>query len=151
MIAGLDSNVLCYCLDPAYPEHGRLKGLLLGLSPEKRVAVNPTVIHEAYHALVFGQKWVPGEARRRLGLVLRHPYIEFFNQTKRASMTGLALASKHGLGGRDSLILASFVTNNVPAFLTRDEELLRLGRVAWRENRLSIKDPLGPGAEGSSS
>lgn len=56
MITGLDSNVLCYCLDPAYAEHGRLKYLLIDLSSENRAAVNPTVIHEAYHALVFGQK-----------------------------------------------------------------------------------------------
>jgi predicted nucleic acid-binding protein len=142
LITGLDSNILCYCLDPAYAEHGRLKGLLVGLSPENRVAVNPTVIHETYHALVFGQKWVPGEARRRLGMVLRHPHIEFSNQTKRVCEVGLALASNHGLGGRDSLILANFLTSKVPVMLTRDYELLSLKEIAWRDFRLKIKDPL---------
>lgn len=142
MITGLDSNVICYCLDPAYSEHERLKGLLLQLSPDNRAAVNPTVIHEAYHALVFGQKWVPGEARRRLGMVLRHPYIEFFNQTKRVCEAGLALASRHGLGGRDSLILAAFLVNRVPVVLTRDHELLSLKEIAWRDRRLNIRDPM---------
>jgi len=142
LITGLDSNVICHCLDPAYAEHGKLKGLLLSLSPENRAAVNPTVIHEAYHALVFGQKWVPGEARRRLGMVLRHPYIEFFNQTKRVCELGLALASKHGLGGRDSLILASFLANKVPMILTRDNELPSLKEIAWRDHCLKIRDPM---------
>lgn len=142
MTAGLDSNVLCYCLDPAYPEHGRLRGLLMGLSSEERAAVSPTVIHEAYHALGFGQKWVPAEARRRLGMVIRHPHVEFCIQTKRVSETGLALASRHGLCGRDSLILAGFLANKVPVVLTRDEELLSLRRVTWREQRLRIEDPI---------
>ncbi len=143
MITGLDSNVLCYCLDPAYAEHGRLKNLLIDLSSENRAAVNPTVIHEAYHALVFGQKWVPAEARRRLGMVLRHPYIEFYNQTRRVSEIALALASRHGLGGRDSLIIANFLAYKVPIVLTGDRALLALGEIAWREATLKLRGPFG--------
>ncbi len=45
MVAGLDTNILCYALDPAYPEHSKLKGLLLELSPDNRLALNPTIIH----------------------------------------------------------------------------------------------------------
>ncbi|MCD6443910.1 hypothetical protein J7L70_02765 [Candidatus Bathyarchaeota archaeon] len=92
MLVGLDTNILCYSLDPAYPEHERLKGLLLNLSPEHRVAVNPTILHETYHTLVYGQKWVPSEAKRRLQMIIRHPYVLFFNQTKRTCIVGLNLA-----------------------------------------------------------
>ena len=42
MITGVDTNILCYALDPAYPEHEKLKNLLIRLSPENRVAINPT-------------------------------------------------------------------------------------------------------------
>ena len=65
MTAGLDTNIICYSLDDAYPEHEKLKNLLLDLSPENKVAVNPTVIHEAYHVLVFTQKWLAARSRRR--------------------------------------------------------------------------------------
>ncbi|KPV63596.1 MAG: hypothetical protein AOA66_0728 [Candidatus Bathyarchaeota archaeon BA2] len=56
LTVGLDTNILCYCLDPAFPEHGKLKDLLLNLSSDNRVAINPTILHETYHTLVFGQK-----------------------------------------------------------------------------------------------
>ena len=59
MIVGLDSNVLCYALDPAYAEHEQVRDLLLNLSPENSVALNPTVLHEAYHVLVFYLQWFP--------------------------------------------------------------------------------------------
>jgi hypothetical protein len=56
-----------------------VKDLLLSLSPKRTVAINPTVIHEAYHTLVYGQKFTRAEASSRLGLVLKHPYIIFLN------------------------------------------------------------------------
>jgi hypothetical protein len=31
-LIGLDTNILCYALDPAYPEHEKLKNLLFNLS-----------------------------------------------------------------------------------------------------------------------
>jgi predicted nucleic acid-binding protein len=46
MIIGLDTNILCYALDPAYPEHEKLKDLLFNLSTENRLALNPTIIQE---------------------------------------------------------------------------------------------------------
>lgn len=142
MLVGLDTNILCYSLDPAYPEHERLKGLLLNLSPEHRVAVNPTILHETYHTLVYGQKWVPSEAKRRLQMIIRHPYVLFFNQTKRTCIVGLNLAVKHGLGGRDALIIANFIVNKVPIIYTRDKELLALNKISWGNWALKFIDPL---------
>jgi predicted nucleic acid-binding protein len=141
-LSGMDSNVLCNCLDPAYPEHERLKGILLDLGPGNRVAVNPTVVHESYHALVFGQKLVRSEARRRLLLVLRHPYVEFVNQTRRVSEAALKIAVDYGIGGRDALILASFLLNKIPVLLTRDRDLLSLTEVKWHDWKIAIVDPL---------
>jgi len=142
LLVGLDTNILCYSLDPAYPEHERLKGLLLNLSPEHRVAVNPTILHETYHTLVYGQKWVPSEAKRRLQMIIRHPYVLFFNQTKRTCIVGLNLAVKHGLGGRDALIIANFIVNKVPIIYTRDKELLALNKISWGNWALKFIDPL---------
>jgi len=99
MLTGLDTNILCYALDPAYPEHKKLKNLLTNLSQENVVAINPTVLHETYHTLVFSQKWVPSEARKRLKMLLTHPYVEFFSQTKKTSTVALNLAVQYKLGG----------------------------------------------------
>jgi len=142
LIVGLDTNILCYALDPAYLEHVKVENLLLNLSPENRVAINPTVLHETYHALVFSQKWVPSEARRRLQMLLRHPYIEFLNQTKRVCIIGLNLAEKYGLGGRDALIIANFISNKIPIMYTHDNEILSLGEIRWREWVLRFIDPI---------
>jgi len=142
LIIGVDSNVLCYALDPAYPEHHKLNGLLLGLSTQNMLAVNPTVIHEAYHALVFGQKWLPEEGRLRLGLLLKHPFILFYSQTKRTCIVALNIANKYGCGGRDSLILANFLLNKIPIVYSHDDELLKLKKVSWKESSVELKDPL---------
>jgi len=142
MIAGLDTNILCYALDRAYPEHEKLKNLLIALSQENSVAINPTTLHETYHALVFGQKWVPSEARRRLKILLKHPYIEFFSQTKKTSVTALDLSVQHKLGGRDALIIANFLANKVSIIYTHDQELLTLQKLSWKNFHLTFKDPL---------
>jgi len=142
MIVGLDTNILCYSLDPAYPEHARLKNLLITLSPENLVAINPTILHETYHTLVFGQKWIPDEARRRLRMLLQHPYVQFFNQTKKTCAIALNLGVEHELGGRDALIIANFVTNKVSTLYTHDQDLLAFGKISWRDFHLVFKDPL---------
>lgn len=142
MLAGLDTNILCYALDPAYPEHKKLRSLLVNLSQENAAAINPTVLHETYHTLVFSQKWVPGEARRRLRMLLMHPYVEFFSQTKKTLTVALNLAVQYRLGGRDALVIASFLSNRVPILYTRDRELLALQKVSWRSFAMLIKDPL---------
>ena len=92
MIVGLDTNILCYTLDPVYPEHEKVKHILLTLSTEDRIALNPTVLHEAYHTLVYYLEWTPEETRKRLTALLKHPYIEFYNQTKKTSIIALNLA-----------------------------------------------------------
>jgi len=65
MTVGLDANIICYALDDAYPEHEKLKCLLLDLSPENKNALNPTTIHEAYHTHVLTRNG-PGRIYRNL-------------------------------------------------------------------------------------
>jgi len=142
LIVGLDTNILCYALDPAYSEHLKVREILLKLSPDNRVAINPTVLHETYHTLVFGQKWVPLEARRRLQMLLRHPYIEFLNQTKRTCIISLNLAEKYGLGGRDALIIANFISNKISKMYTHESEILSLSTIRWRKWILKFIDPI---------
>ena len=142
MIVGLDANIICYALDDAYPEHGKLKGLLFDLSPENKIALNPTIIHETYHTLVFSQKWTPEESANALKVLLKNPYMEFFNQTIKTSTIALNLSVKHNLGGRDALITANYVANKIPTLYTHDKQLLKLQKITWKNTNLTYKDPL---------
>jgi len=138
----LDTNILCYALDPLYPEHSKLRDLLLNLSQDFTVAVNPTVIHETYHTLVFRQKWLPEDAGKRLTMLMKHPFVEFYNQTKTVSLIGLRLAESHRLGGRDALVIANYIANKTPTLYTHDADLLELGEITWKGFKMMIMDPL---------
>jgi len=142
VIIGLDTNILCYALDKSYPENEKVKDLLTALSPENMVALNPTVLHEAYHTLVYYLEWTSEEAARRLSTMLRHPYIEFYNQTQKTSLIALNLAVKHNLDGRDALIAANYIANKTPIIYTHDKTLLKLQKITWKNTNLTIKDPL---------
>lgn len=144
MITALDTNILCYSLDKTYPENERLKELLIKLNTENRIALNPTVLHEAYHTLVFYLEWTPDEAAKRLSWILRHPYIEYYNQTQKTSLIALNIAVKYGLGGRDALIIANYIANKISIFHTHDKKLLKLQKITWKSNYLKIEDPLNP-------
>jgi predicted nucleic acid-binding protein len=147
VITGLDTNILCYALDKSYPENQKVKGLLTTLSPENIVAINPTVLPEAYHTLVYYLEWVPEEAARRLSWMLRHPYIKFYNQTQKTSLIALNLAVKHNLDGRDALIAANYIANKTPTIYTHDKELLKLQKITWKNTSITLKDPITEAAE----
>ena len=114
MIIGLETNILCYIFDPAYSEHEKVKHLLFTLSPENFVALNPTVLHEAHHTLVYYLEWIPEEAAKRLAALLRHPFIEFCSQTRKTSLIALNISVKYDMGGRDALIAANYIANKIP-------------------------------------
>lgn len=142
MVVGIDTNILCYALDPAFPEHRSVASLLVGASPDSQVAIGPTVVHETYHTLVYDQKWQREDAKTRLALVLKHPSVKFYNQTKSVSSLGLDLATKYKLGGRDSLVLACFLANGVSKIYSHDSHLVMLGEVGWKALMTKVVDPL---------
>jgi predicted nucleic acid-binding protein len=144
MIVGLDANIICYALDDAYPEHEKLRSLLLDLSPENKIALNPTTIHEAYHTLVFSQKWTPEDSADALKVLLKNPDAEFYNQTRKTSTIALNLSVQYKLGGRDALIVANFLASEIPLMYTHDRTLLKLQKITWKNTNLTIKDPSNP-------
>ena len=56
---GVDTNVLVAYLDADHPAHRRAARL-----SHEAVALNPTIVHEAYHTLVFKMKWSPDQLQR---------------------------------------------------------------------------------------
>jgi predicted nucleic acid-binding protein len=142
VITGIDTNILCYALDPFYPENKKVKDLLTTLSPENQIAINPTVLHETYHTLITYAEWTQQEAALRLTALLKHPFIMFYNQTRKTSLIALDLAVKHNIDARDSLIIANFLANKTPTIYTHDKQLLKHQKIAWKNMSLTIKDPL---------
>lgn len=117
---GIDTNVLVAFLADDHPKHSDV-----GWLSEVNHVVNPTIIHETYHTLVFKRKWPSSDTRRILIDYVKNSI--HVGQTVRTTKLGLLLADKHGLGGRDALILASFLASIKPvvnACVTFDEQLL---------------------------
>ena len=123
MIFGLDTNILCYALDEEYPEHKKASVLLFNLSAENKIALNPTTIHETCHTLVLGRN---GFRKKRLKHenATKASLHKFLNQTMKNTTIALTLSVKHGLGGRDALIIANFLANEIPIMYTHDGEIL---------------------------
>ncbi|MDA4121986.1 MAG: type II toxin-antitoxin system VapC family toxin [Thaumarchaeota archaeon] len=130
---GIDTNVLVAYLDRDHPSHGRTERL-----SNRAVALNPTVIHEAYHTLVFKMKWQPKEAARILAEASTEEQNLFINQTLTTTKMGLHLASRHGLGGRDALILANFLAGGIRELVTLDDRLIALKKVRYGKRALTI-------------
>ncbi len=133
---GIDTSVLVAYLDRDHPSHRDTAWLA-----SSAVALNPTIIHEAYHTLVFKMKWNGKEANTALLEACSDAHNVFLNQTLRTARAGLNLAVSYKLGGRDALILACLLTGGVEELVTFDQVLLRLKRVEYGKTDLTIKAP----------
>ena len=71
---GIDTNVLVAYLDADHPSHAEAAPLA-----QRGVALNPTVIHEAYHTLVFKMKWAADEASHTLTAACADEHNLFIN------------------------------------------------------------------------
>src|SRR5579862_2309897 len=89
---GIDTNVLVAYLDMDHPSHEETRGLA-----SESVALNPTIVHEAYHTLVFKMKWASEDASEALVQASKDSRNRFVNQTLRTTVVGLRIAVRHGL------------------------------------------------------
>ena len=136
---GVDSSILVYALDPVTKEHAAARDAILSL---QEWAINPTVVHEVYHTLVFKRGLKPNDAKSKLKAVARDRRTRFFNITKKISLYSLDLASEFNMGGRDSLIVGCYMMNGAETMLTHDTGLLATSKVAFRGRLISFSDPL---------
>jgi len=133
---GIDTNVLVAYLDGDHPSHGDVTWLA-----NRAVALGPTIVHEAYHTMVFKMKWREPDARSVLLDACSDPHNAFLNQTLRTTRAGLSLAVAHKIGGRDALILASLLAGGVRELVTFDKRLLELKKIEYGKSTLTIKSP----------
>jgi predicted nucleic acid-binding protein len=133
---GIDTNVLVAYLDHDHPQHSDVRKL-----SRRRIALNPTVIHEAYQTLVFKMRWEREEASQTLKDAVSDEDILFIGQSLKTTFAGLDIASQYSLGGRDSLILANFLIGGIQNLRTFDENLLKIAKVKYGRRTISIKRP----------
>ena len=133
---GIDTNVLVAFFDKDHPDNRKTKNLMTF----QYHAVNPTIIHEAYHTLVYKQKWRREDAKNTLNDYIDLDTILFLDQTKKVTKLGLEIGAIYGLGGRDSLILANFITNSIERMITFDRELLEAKIIQINERELEITE-----------
>ncbi len=136
---GLDTNILVYSLDPQLPEHAICREYILNLSSP---ILCPAVIAETYHTLVFKRGYTSEDTRTKLKAVLTDKRPTFANHTQRSSLAGMNLAVKYRLGGRDSLILASYLLSRGIEMATHDRDLLKIRSVQLSGREILLTDPL---------
>lgn len=136
---GVDSSILVYALDPETKEHPKAVRAVLSLQDW---GVNPTVVHEIYHTLVFKRGMKPADANSKVKTLLRDRRTRFFNITKTISLYSLDLASEFNLGGRDSLIVGCYMMNGLEAMLTHDGAILQIEKANFRSHQITFHDPL---------
>lgn len=138
-MSGVDSSILVYAMDPTTHEHMRARDAIL--KPEGW-AVNPTVVHEVYHSLVFKRKMTARDASSKINAFVRDRRTRFLNITRAISVYSIDLAVRFNMGGRDSLIVGCYMHNGVERLLTHDRELLRLGRIDFKGEEIAFTDPI---------
>lgn len=132
---GIDSNILVAYIAAAHPDHDKVLPIL-----NKGHAVNPTVMHETYHTCVFKLKAEPGHTTNLLLDYMRRAL--FLDTTYGTVALGLKIARDHGIGGRDSLILASYLlSGRISKLVTLDRALLEIGKVSHGSHNLKIVSP----------
>ena len=92
--------------------------------------------------MAFRRKISPKDFRLKIVEFLNDARTNFINLTGRVCLISLDLAIKTNLGGRDSLIVGSYLHNNIPELYTHDEDLVGLGRVSMKGRAIRITDPI---------
>ena len=73
-------------------------------------------------------------------LLLKNPYIDFYNQTRKTSTIALDLSVQYKLGGRDAPIVANYLLNKTPTVYTNNKTLLEHQKIIYKNNNLTIID-----------
>lgn len=100
------------------------------------------MVHETYHTLAFQRGISPADSRRKIVTLIRDRRTSFLNITKTASLVALDLAVMMNLGGRDSLILGTYLQGGIPEMYSHDQDMVKLGKVTIRGRSIRVSDPV---------
>ncbi|NHJ22588.1 MAG: PIN domain-containing protein [Candidatus Lokiarchaeota archaeon] len=120
---GIDSNVIVYALNSDLAEHEPCKELLERIAVAKEIVGIPSIVFmESYHALVYKYKFLPTEVQRRLIAILDSENVIIYNISTSTILYAFEIANQYKIGGRDSLIAASMLENNVKEIYSHDAD-----------------------------
>lgn len=120
---GVDSNIIVYGLNSDLPEHKYCVELLENVATGKEIIAIPSIVFmESYHALVYAYKFDHLEVKNRLITIVDSDNIIIFNISTSTILYAFEIAGQYNIGGRDALITASLLENNVKKIYSHDHD-----------------------------
>lgn len=120
---GIDSNILVYALNKDLPEHKACNDLLKNIAEgNETVSIPAIVFMESFHALVHAYKFKESEVKERIEAILDSENINVLDITISTIFLAFEIAEDYKTGGRDSLIAASLLENNVKTIYSHDKD-----------------------------
>ena len=120
---GIDSNIIVYALNSDLPEHIYCKQLFEKVAKgEETIAIPSIVFMESYHALVYAYKFEPSKVKKRLIIIIESENIAVFDISTSTILYAFEIAGQYNVGGRDSLITASLLENNIKEMYSHDDD-----------------------------
>jgi len=120
---GLDSNILVYALNEDLPEHLPCKELLVDIAKGKHLVSIPSIVFmESFHALVKAFKFKETEVKKRLIAIIDSKNINVLDVSTSSILLAFEIANKYKTGGRDSLIAACLLENNIQEIYSHDSD-----------------------------
>lgn len=120
---GIDSNIIIYALNSDLPEHTFCVQLLENIANgEETIGIPSIVFMESYHALVYSYKFKHSEVKKRLTTFIDSEYIIIYNISTSTLLHAFEIAGQYNIGGRDALISASLLENNIKQIYSHDKD-----------------------------
>jgi len=120
---GIDSNILIYALNKDLPEHPPCKELLEKIvKGEEPISIPAIVFMESFYALVRAYKYEESEVKLRLSALIDSENINVLEISVATVLLAFEIAEKFKTGGRDSLIAASLIENNIFEIYSHDAD-----------------------------
>lgn len=122
-LRGIDSNILVYALNKDLTEHLPCKELLIDVVNGKQLVSIPSIVFmESFHALVKAFKYKESEVKKRLIALIDSKNIDVLVVSVSSILLAFEIADKYKTGGRDSLIAASLLENNIREIYSHDAD-----------------------------
>ncbi len=120
---GIDSNIIIYALNKDLPEHESCRNLLVKIAKGLETIAIPTVVlMESYHVLVRAYKFAPSEVKKRLVSIIESENINILGEGLSSILLAFDVAEEFDTGGRDSLIVACLLENNIKELYSHDKD-----------------------------
>jgi len=127
---GLDSNIIVYALNSDLPEYRYCKSLFEKVAKgEEIIAVPSIVFMESYHALVYAFKFDSAEVKKKLIAIIDSENIVIFEISTSTILYAFEIAGQYKIGGRDSLISASLLENNIKKIYSHDKDFDKIKEI----------------------